>query len=503
MVGPDYVRRDPPVPEHYSSAALSAGNNTLEAPSGEATDLSRWWQLFEDPELDALVQRALAQNLDRQAAASRIREAREAITVARAPLFPMVNGDASATHTHISQHAGLSSFSSLLAGAGGAGGGVSSTPATPDSGIATAGSSGMAFNTYEAGFDAAWELDFFGGTRRAARAASARAEAEVWSARDTDISLVAEVAREYLSLRTDQERLDALQKNIASQRKLLDIIDALWRGGLANDIDVAQQRTQLASSEAGIAPLESSADTHRHAVELLLALAPDSLQTELAAGSSRVAGTLPAIPVGLPSELLKRRPDLRQAERQLAAATEDVGQATAALYPKIELTGSFDFVSTSLRTLLEWSSRNYSYAANLTTPIFNGGKLRAQKREAEEKMNQAEIAYRQAVLGALREVADQLSMYGADQRRLLKLESGLVDATVAEKLNRAQYLGGLADQQATLRAEAAALQTEDELVQTRGQLSTDLIGLFKALGGGWSPDAGVGSVTSDRLSAGR
>ena len=482
IVGPNYKDQPPTMPAAFAGTGRSAAMTPLSRPVTRNADVSAWWAKFNDPELDSLVARALAGNLDRQTAASRIREARQAEVAARAGLFPTLNGTAGATHTRISENSGLSSLSSLIGGGtkGGAAGG---------GGAAGAGFPGLEFNTFQIGLDSSWEIDLFGGQRRQLEAARARTEEAVWNGRDTDVTLTAQVAQTYLMLRSDQARLAVIRANESSQRALLDLLAARSQGGLVTEVDAVQQRAELSATQAEIAPLEASIESHEHALSTLIGAPPETLAAELGPRPDPVAAlpdTPPEVPVGLPADLLKRRPDIRAAERELAGTTADVGAATANLYPKIDLTGSFGLVSSSLRTLLRASSRNYSVGGNLTAPLFDGGRLRSEKRQAEERAIQAGVTYRKTVLSALQEVADALSRYGADQRRLQVLQAGLDDARTAVKLDQAQYDGGLADLQATLRAQNVALTDADQVAQTRAQLSTDLVALYKALGGGWS-----------------
>ena len=450
-----------------------------------------------DPELDSLIEQALDSNLDRQTAASRVRESRQGAAAERASLFPTLDGNSQASHTRISNNSGLSSLSSLIGG-GGAGGSGSST-GSGGAGAASAGFPGIEFDTYQLGLNADFDLDLFGGRRRAVSASRRRLEAQVWSARDTDVALTAEVATAYLQLRAAQARLAVVQANARSQSQLLALIASRARGGLVNDIDTVQQRRTLATTQAQVAPLQASIAVGEHQLALLLGKAPADLSAELVALKDPVAAlrSPPAsLPVGLPSDLLRRRPDVRQAERELAASVEDVGQATAALYPDVKLTGSFSFVSSELKSLLDADSRNYNYATALTAPLFDAGRLRARKHQTEERAVQASIAYRRAVLAGLRQVEDALVRYAADQRQLIALRAGYADARRAAVLDRAQYLGGLSDLQATFRAEAIALQTQDQLVQTQGQLAADLVAIYRALGGGWETNPAAPTPSS-------
>jgi NodT family efflux transporter outer membrane factor (OMF) lipoprotein len=476
-VGPKYVQPDLATPASLVSVNAPTASTPLSRIDETPADLAAWWRGFKDPELDALVGRALSDNLDRQTAASRVREADAAALAVRAGLLPSLSGTAAYDHTRISSNAGLSQISSLV------GGGVST------GGVATAALPGLEFDSYTLGLSASWSPDLFGGTQSALRAARSRQAAQVWSARDTEVAIVSQVAQAYVNLRADQARLAVLKAYTKQQSDLLDLIEARSRGGLVNEVETVEQRAQLESTQAQVAPLEADVALRIHQLSLLLGQAPDALAGELIAKSDPIAAlppAIPLIPVGLPSDLLRRRPDIRQAERILAASVADVDQATAALYPQLQLTGSYDLISTALKTLLDAASRDYVLGAALAQPLFDGGKLRAQKHETEEEAVQAAIAYRKAALVAFQKTADALAVYAADQRRLVALRAAHADEERSTNLNRAQYLGGIANLQGTLRAEAVALQDQDQLIQTQAQLCSDLVSLYRELGGGWA-----------------
>ena len=248
VVGPNYKSNPPTVPNNFAGLNRTAEATPLSRPVASDADVTAWWAKFGDAELDSLVARAIAGNLDRQTAASRIREARQSESIARAGLFPSINGTAGATHTRISENSGLSSLSSLLGGgAGGSSGG----------GSASAGFPGLEFNTFQFGLDSSWEIDLFGGQRRQLEAARARTEEAVWNGRDTDVTLTAQVAQTYLMLRSDQARLTVIRANASSQQALLALIAARSQGGLITEVDTVQQRAQLAATQAQIAPLGS------------------------------------------------------------------------------------------------------------------------------------------------------------------------------------------------------------------------------------------------------
>lgn len=485
-VGPKYVRSELASPASLTVPNAPALATPLSQVDETDVDLSDWWSQLGDPTLNDLIARARTGNLDRKTAASRVREARAAAAQARSALFPSVQAGGNFYHARLSENAIPSSLSSSLGGSSGSGSSSgSSGGSASSSGIPT-----IETNIYVLGLQAAYTLDLFGANRSALRAARERADAEIWSARDTEVTVASEVARAYFALRAAQARLAVLQANAKSQGDLLTILLARARGGLVNQVDTTRQRSQLALIQAQIPPVEADADADVHQIGLLLGLAPDVLAAELRPLPDPLVGLRaipPRVPIGLPSTLLQRRPDVRQAERQLAASVSDVDQATAQLYPQIQLTGIGDLVSSSLKNLLDWGSRTLLGAASLTQPLFDGGGRLAQKRQTEERSTQAGLSYQKSVLRAFGQTADALARYSADQRQIAVLRSGYLDARRAADLNRAQYLGGLTDLTGTLQAQATAFQAQDQLAQAEGQLFADLVDLYRSLGGGWNP----------------
>ncbi|HEY1751533.1 MAG TPA: efflux transporter outer membrane subunit [Caulobacteraceae bacterium] len=480
-VGPNYHTPATPTPPAYQEAGASP------AVSAATPDLGAWWSQFHDPTLDSLVARALAGNLDVATAASKIRQAREQIVIARAPLFPQVRGDASVNNTMLSKNAGFSQLAGAFGGGGGGasgGGGGSGGSGGGGKGI---GLPGTDFTTYTVGFDASWELDLFGQTRRGVEAARGRAEAQVWSLRDTEVSVAAEVAVDYLTLRAAQAQIAVAQKEVARQQQLLALVGARRQAGFATRLETSQQRTQLAAALAQIPPLQAQARAQIHALGVLTGQPPEALSAELTPAAA-TPGPPPAVPVGLPSELLRRRPDIRQAERNLAAATADVGVAVGALYPQINLTGSVDLISESLRTLVSANSLQTSATAALVQTIFDAGRNRANIRATREARRQAWYAYQKTVLTALQDVEDALSRYGAEQRRNAQLHASADAAGHAFATAQARYQSGLSDFINVLNTEAAVFTAQQQLAQSDGQLDQDLVSLYKALGGGWTAD---------------
>jgi multidrug efflux system outer membrane protein len=465
-VGPNYREPALPTPPAYQETGA--------ATTSAAPDLAAWWLQFHDPTLDSLIVRALAGNLDIQAAGSRIVQARQQEIIAGAAAMPRVNASANVSNTNLAKNAGLSQIASQFGGGTTGGGGATGL-----------GLPGTDFTTYSAGFDASWELDLFGQTRRAVEAARGRTAARLWSLRDTEVSVAAEAASDYLALRSFQRQLDVARDDAGRQHHLLTLIQSRRTAGFASELDVSQQQAQLSASQAAASSLEAQVRGEIHALGVLLGQPPEALSAELTPPAA-TPPTPPAVPVGLPSELLRRRPDIRVAERNLAAATADVGVAVGDLYPKISLTGSADLASESLRTLVSSGSLQTAAAAAVTQAIFNGGLTRANIRSAEAARREAYIAYEKSVLTALKEVEDALSRTGAERSRNAQLRAAEEAASQARTLAEDRYRAGLSDLINVLTTEGAQFSAESQLAQSDGQLDQDLVAVYKALGGGWS-----------------
>ncbi len=467
-VGPDYQRPNTPLPASFAEPH-SAQPVTSE-------QLAIWWQRFGDPELDKLVNRALKQNLDVEAAAARILEARARERAAGSVGSPEVDATGSVTRQRISEHA------IPVPPGGGTGGGATGGFGLP----------GAVFTTWRVGFDASWELDLFGRTRRSVEAASARAGAAIWDRRDLQVSAAAEVANAYLMLRTLQQRITLAEAEVQRQQRFEHLVDARVRGGLVTGQDLEQQRAELASASAAIPPLKAQTDAQIHAIGVLTGDTPEGLIAELTPAAPLPAA-LPAVPAGLPSDLLRRRPDIRAAERNVAAATADIGVATADLYPRFSLTAAPALVSTGLATLLEWGSRSFNAGPSVSWPIFNGGRTRANIDVTKAQQGQALISYRKTVLTALRDVEDALSGVEADRRELAHLERSLSNAARAEDIARTRYRGGLVTFSDVLQAQAKRISLETQVIEAKGSLARRTVALFKALGGGWPEVATAGA----------
>jgi NodT family efflux transporter outer membrane factor (OMF) lipoprotein len=496
-------------------APPGAGTPTAGAPDPET--LARWWTVLGDAELDSLVDRALRNNRDLKTAVSRVREARAERQVAAGALLPEVNATAGYNRSLGSKNVvlplGALAGGSSSSGAGNAAAKGSSLPgrarsqadagspaAAPTAGaeqgvqpggpaspFGEGGLPGVTTNLYQAGFDAVWEVDVFGGTRRAVEAASAETAAAQEGEYGVQVTLMAEVATTYLQLRETQEREEVARRNIESERQTWRIARDKFQQGLGEEVEAAQDLAQLKVAETALPPLASAERTAGHALAFLLGLEPTALAAELA-GPRPFPALPPEVPVGVPSDVLRRRPDVRQAERELAAASAEVGVATAQLYPQFSLTGSAGLDSSTLRQLPAWSSRYFSIAPGVNWPILDWARLHAAIRVQDELQAQALLAYETAISQALRDVEDALVQFQSERDRRLGLLAAVAEARHAQQVTAEIYSEGLADQTASLQAERAVFQAEDSLAQSEGALRVDLVALYKALGGGWQVD---------------
>jgi multidrug efflux system outer membrane protein len=465
-VGPDYKTPDVATPSAYQELPTAKAQAPFSVPVAGEADLSQWWTQFDDAELQSLIGRALKANLDLLSAASRVREARQQEVVAGAAGLPQLNASGLAAHIH--------SNSSLLSKLGSSG----------SSGGAPPPSKPMDLKLYSVGFDATWEIDIFGGVRRGVEAARANTEAARWQMRDGEVTLTAEIATDYFTLRATQARIATLRAEAQSQQGVLNLTAARAHAGFVTQLDVNQQNALVATTLAQIPELDAQAQVIEHAIAVLMAEEPEAMAAEL--GRNAALPAVPkTLPVGLPSDLLRRRPDVRAAERQLAAATAQVGVAVADLYPKFDLIGAASFTGSRLSNLLSGSNLGEVGLGSIMWPIFHGGEIRANIRSKKEEAQQAYYAYQKAVLGAVRDAEDALVRYTTEQQRLVQLERAVATGNSSVALAGRQYRAGLVTYVNVLTAQANALSAQDQLDQSRQALATDLASLYKALGGGW------------------
>lgn len=501
-VGPNY--RPPPTDAGKYFAELAGVSTTQPSlPTTRPIEITQWWTLFRDPELDGLIRRAVQSNPSLVQAESRIRQARAERAVAGAAEWPTVNVDGGYQRSRGSRNITFppSAFG-IPAGkstgkqaptrldqpstptAGASGGGTSGSTGVPLSPLGGGGLPGVALDLFQAGFDASWEVDVFGGVRRNVEAATADYQAALEDRRDVLITLVAEVARNYVELRGFQREILIAQQNLRAQQQTLALTQDRFHAGVATQLDVARAQSQVATTAAGIPSLDEEAHDSIHRIGVLLGEHPGALLEELGVRTP-IPPAPPEVPIGVPAEVLRRRPDVRRAERQIAAATARVGVATAELYPRFTLLGTFGFDATKFTHIADWSSRYYSIGPGVSWPIFDAGRIRANIRVQNEAEAQALSAYVQTVLIALRDVEDALVAYSREQMRRAALLEAVQANHQAVDLATEQYRQGVVDFLTVLEAQRALYGSEDSLVQSDSRCSSNLVALYKALGGGW------------------
>ncbi|HEX4054889.1 MAG TPA: efflux transporter outer membrane subunit [Tepidisphaeraceae bacterium] len=488
-VGPDYR---PPKMKVAPSYGDTPATQPASSVSSNSANMVRWWRSFNDPELDSLVNRAEANNLDLRSAESRLLQARAQRGVVGSELWPQINADGGYQHARGSKNVviPLGAFTGgkpLVSGAGPVATPDQVTAAQaggPESPLGNGGFPGVTTDLYQAGFDASWEIDVFGGQRRAIEAANADTAAALEDRRDIMVSLVAEVARNYIQLRTAQLESSIAEQNLHDQQDTLDLTRSRYQAGFATELDVARQAAQVASTAATLPAIEAQVRQFIHALGVLLGQDPESLSAELST-SAPIPPVPPQVPIGVPADLLRRRPDIRRAERQLAAASARIGVATADFYPKFSLTGSFGLDSSQIKQLFDWNSRYFALSPGISWPIFDAGRIRSNVEVQKELTRQAATSYESAVLNAMREVEDSLASYRTEQLRRKSLADAVDESRQAADLARQQYEKGVVDFLEVLDAQRTLLEAQDVLAQSDSAISLDLVSLYKALGGGW------------------
>ncbi len=455
-VGPDYNPPAAPLPSQWQelSADISPFANLQTGP---------WWTLFRDSLLDSLVARAAASNNNLKIAEARVREARAQRIIATAT--GSITAGAAATHSRRSENTS-----------------------------STAGNR----NLFQLGFDADWELDIFGGVRRATEAADASLAASHEDLRDVLVSLQSEVVRNYLELRGGQMRLVTTWSSITSQQKTVDLVKGRFEVGLGNELDLVQAQTELSLIKSQIPSLENSVRQSMHRLALLLGQAPGDLISELSSKKD-IPSIPPQISIDLPSDLLRQRPDIRAAERRLAAATAGIGVSTAELFPKFSLAGLLGLQSNSLSDLVTSGSRYWSFGPVLNLMLFDQGKVRAGIEISEAHRDSALAGYEQTVLTALAEVEDALFAFSHEQKTMQILLEAVASGKKAVYIANGLYETGLANFLNVLESERALYQSQDQLVQSNQRLAVAMVSLFKALGGGWQGQSPGKTVSLPRI----
>jgi len=488
--GPDWTPHEMWSPASWE-AARHAGPGV--APPPASTPVAApidpaWWSIFGDPDLTSLEDRVAAANLNVRLATVRLVESRAQRQITGADQFPGLQADGSYTRQEISRKGVLGLFGGAGSGGSFASQGASANGLQGRSGgipaSVTGGTKLPPFNLWQDGFDASWELDFWGRVRREVEGADASVEASADARRNVLVSVLAEVARDYLQLRGTQTQLAITRQNIATEEETLGLTQERFRGGLTTELDVANAAAQLQTTRAQVPPLEQQQAQTINALSFLLGEAPGALAAELGT-PARVPPVPPRVPVGVPSELARRRPDIRQAEAQLHAATADIGVAVADFYPKITLDGSIGLQALQFKDLGNWGARQYGLGPSISLPIFQGGRLRATLELRKVQQQEAALTYQQTVLQAWHDVDNALTAYSTEQRRHDALAAAVDQNKLALDLSRQRYTQGLADFLNVLDAQRALLSAQLQLADSETSVSSNLVQLYKALGGGW------------------
>ncbi len=449
-VGPDYEPPHMPLPDRY------AWTDSTEDSAPQEPAL--WWAIFNDPVLDTLVAQATLNNFDLRIAVERIDQYRAQYGIASADLYPDIGALAGYTRNRV-----------------------------PGTDFTNPGSAlgGSPYNSWQVGLDSSWEIDLFGRISRAIEAATGDFQASIEDWRYAIVTLRAEVASSYITIRTLQARLAVADKDIASQKRFVSLVQSQVDAGTETESKLAQAKAQLAATESLIPQLGSTMATELANLATLLGTTSGPLSEEIPE-----QGGIPNVPdslaVGIPADLLRRRPDVRAAERTLAAATARIGQATANLYPKLSLSGQFGFGASSFSDLFQWASRSYTAGPTLTWDLFNGGRLRSVVNQQEAITRQALLGYEKTVIQAIGEVESSLVGFTLSARQRESFAEAASEARLAYELSLQQYEHGVTDFLTVITVQQNLLEAEDSLAQARGLCAQTMVELYRALGGGWA-----------------
>lgn len=459
-VGPDYRRPETAAPAVWQEAQQN-GIDT------QASQLAEWWKEFKDPMLDGLVERAVKNNLDLRIAEARVREERASLAATSAGLWPTLDVSGSYSRNRASQNAVGSPTQGAV--------------------VAPIGGRQLEQNFFKTGFDSRWEIDVFGGTRRQIEAGEAILQASIEERRGVLVTLLGDVARNYIDLRGLQRRLAVAQENLRAQQDTLGLTKVRFDAGLASDFEVAQSEGEVNTTAAQIPALQSALKQAAYRLDVLLGTQPGTSWDELAK-----TAPIPALPpeahVGLPADLLRRRPDIRSAERQLAAATAQVGAATADLYPRFSLLGNIGLQSVSASDWFSAQSRFWSIGPTISWPVFDAGRIRATIEIRNAQQEQALGQYEKSILTAFEDVENALVNYGNEQARYRSLLEAAAANRRAVQMANDLYIQGLVPFLNVLDAQRTLYATESDLAQSEANMASNLVALYKALGGGWETD---------------
>ena len=449
MVGPNY--RQPDAPALDVSDLLQDGAGESQAEITPET-LADWWNAFDDPILTDLIERAAMQNLDVKAAQASVREARWNLVSSGASLYPFLDANGTVEKSEASSNAMMDMGES---------------------------------DFYRTGFDARWEIDVFGGTRRRVEAAAAALQSERENLKAVWVSLAGETAQAYIAVRTAQMRLQVAEASLQSQVETHQVLKSRFEAGLCDELVVSQASYNAERTRAAIPTIQSNLESQKNSLALLTGTMPGELH-ELLQETKSIPVSPFEVVVGIPADTLRNRPDIRVAERQLAAQTARIGEAEADLYPRFTLLGSIGLESLKADQFFGADSGVWSIGPSVSWPIFHAGSIRSNIEIQNARQEQLLARYEKAVLVAVKEVRDALVDYAREQERQDALAAAVDSAELAVKLAKDKYKSGLADFVNVLDAQRSLFSLRDELATSRGAISSNLVRLYKALGGGWS-----------------
>ena len=457
-VGPDYERPDTVMPDQWHQTAVQGLTD------GSA-NLQTWWNVFEDPTLNKLIEQATAENLDLKNAYASVTEAQALLGIAAGEKWPTVDGTGFYSRDRASKN-GL-------------------TPAAGKT------------NLHSVGLDSSWEIDVFGRISRSVEAAMATLEVSQENYRDVLVSLYSGVAQSYIDVRSLQARIRYAENNAKAQRETLKLTKDRREAGLVPQLDVHQAELILATTEASIPLLRQNESQAIHRLSVLVGHPPAALYETLTIDGN-IPKTQEEIMVGLPAELLRQRPDIRRAERNLAAQTADIGVATAALYPQFSLSGTFALQAQHLDDTGDWESRTWGFGPAMRWNLFAGNRIRSSIKVQEAQAEQAMIQYEQTVLLALEDVENAMVAYAREQDRFQSLQRAVVAAEKSVELVQTLYENGLTDFQNVLDMQRSMTQQQDQFATSEGQVAKNLVAIYTSLGGGWNADASETHVDKDQ-----
>lgn len=481
-VGIPDARVDLGQPYTGSRDAKTAGY--VDPGSPDALVLSQWWRTLGDPLLDRLLEDALARNLDLDVARARLRQARAQRRILGADRGPSLNATGIGQRQRISENIVPTMPRSTGGGEATPPGGGTDAPTGGSMG--TFGQPGTEVDFFQAGFDARWELDLFGGVAKRVRAADARVDAAALALADVRVSLASEFVRDYVGVRELQTRLVIAGRNLAAVRRTAGIVRERDRAGLATGLDTARADAAVLAIQALVPQYEVQIRQGMMRLAVLAGRSPGAFTPEL-----EPVRAVPVVPrrvaVGIPSELLRRRPDIRAAERNLAAATYDIGGAVADLYPSFTINGSFGFQADSVSRLVDWGARFFTLGFNILAPVFDSGRLKATVELRRGEVDEALARYRLSVLGGFQDVEDALVAFARDQDQLEFRRREEVQRLRAVAIAQEQYRAGLVTLINVLETQEALFTVQDQIGTVSGAIAADWAAVQKSLGGGWVP----------------